>query len=77
MSGNAGSGKKNESEKESGGTARGRRSERGNGRRKESVNGSETETKTATAGPEKESGREIGRGTEAATGAPSAADPER
>lgn len=79
MSGNAGSGKKNESGKESGGTASGRRNERGNGRGRESENGRETETKTATAGPETESetetgsGRERGRG--AATGPPNAAGP--
>ena len=73
MSGNGGSGKKSESGKESGGTTRGRRNERRNGRGKESGNG--RETKTATAGPEKESETETGIETEAVTRAPNAADP--
>ena len=75
LSGNEGSGKKSESGKESGGTARGRRNERGNGSGNESENGRETETKTATAGPERGSETETGTGTEAETEAPSAADP--
>ncbi len=75
MSASGGSGKKSESGKESGGTARGRRNGSGNGRGKGSESGRETETKTATAGPENESETETGRETEAVKGAPTAADP--
>lgn len=71
LSGNGRKGKKNESGRENGGTARGRRS--GNGRGKERGNGSET--KTEIAGPETESGTEIGKGTEALTRVLIAVDP--
>lgn len=74
-SANGGNGKKNESVKESGGIVRGRRNERGNGRGKESANGKETGTKIVIVGPEKGSETETGRGTEAAKGALTAADP--
>lgn len=71
MSENEGSGKKNESGKESGGTGRGRRNERGRGKERE--NGRETKTVTADLETGSENG--IGRGTEVGTGAPSAANP--
>lgn len=75
MSANGGSGKKSENGKESGETARGRRSVRGSASGNESENGRETGTKTATAGPESENGSGTGTETEAATGAPTAAGP--
>lgn len=71
LSGSGRKGKKSESGRENGGTARGRRSESGNGRGKENGN----ETKTETAGPETESGNAIGTRTEAVTRVLIAADP--
>lgn len=65
MSGNGRKGKKSESGRESGGTARGRRNESGSGRGK--GRGNEKETKTGIAGPETESGTAIGTETGATT----------
>lgn len=75
LSVNEGNGKKSESVKENGAIVRGRRNERGNGRGKGSANGKGTGTKIVIVGPEKENETETGRGTEAAKGALTAADP--
>lgn len=71
MSGNGRKGKKSESGRESGGTARGRRN--GNGRGKE--RGNEKETKTGIAGPETESETVIGTKSGATTRVLIAVDP--
>lgn len=73
LSGNGRKGKRNESGRESGGTARGRRNESGNGRGKEKERGSEKETKTGIAGPESET--TTGTGTGAKTRVQIAVDP--
>lgn len=73
LSGNGRKGKKSASGRESGGTARGRRSESGNGRGKE--RGNEKETKTGIAEPETESETAIGTRTGATTRVLIAVDP--